>query len=182
MLSTKNIKKLRDQYIGPSFSLSYHEPLHIVKGKGQYLYASDGKQYLDAVNNISHVGHCHPRVLAALEEQNRLLNTNTRYLHDNIVTYAEELTNKLPAKLDICYFTNSGSESNDLALRMARNYTGSNQTIVITGAYHGHTKATIEVSPYKYDGPGGAGSPNFVHQIPMPDSYRGKYRLSLIHI
>ena len=178
MLNTENIKKLRDQYIGPSFSLSYHEPLHIVKGKGQYLYASDGKQYLDAVNNISHVGHCHPRVLAALEEQNRLLNTNTRYLHDNIVTYAEELTNKLPAKLDICYFTNSGSESNDLALRMARNYTGSNQTIVITGAYHGHTKATIEVSPYKYDGPGGAGSPNFVHQIPMPDSYRGKYRSS----
>ena len=178
MLSTKNIKKLRDQHIGPSFSLSYHEPLHIVKGKGQYLYASDGKQYLDAVNNISHVGHCHPRVLAALEEQNRLLNTNTRYLHDNIVTYAEELTNKLPAKLDICYFTNSGSESNDLALRMARNYTGSNQTIVLTGAYHGHTKATIEVSPYKYDGPGGAGSPNFVHQIPMPDSYRGKYRSS----
>jgi len=176
LLSTKNIKKLRDQYIGPSFSLSYHEPLHIVKGKGQYLYASDGKQYLDAVNNISHVGHCHPRVLAALDEQNRLLNTNTRYIHDNIVNYAEELTKKLPAKLDVCYFTNSGSESNDLALRMARNYTGSNQKIVIAGAYHGHTKATIEVSPYKFDGPGGAGSPDFVHQIPMPDPYRGKYR------
>ena len=115
MLNTENIKKLRDQYIGPSFSLSYHEPLHIVKGKGQYLYASDGRQYLDAVNNISHVGHCHPRVIAALDEQNRLLNTNTRYLHDNIVTYADELHNKLPAKLDVCYFTNSGSESNDLA-------------------------------------------------------------------
>ena len=176
MLNTNNIKKLRDQYIGPSFSLSYHEPLHIVKGKGQYLYASDGKQYLDAVNNISHVGHCHPRVIAALDEQNRLLNTNTRYLHDNIVTYADELTNKLPAKLDVCYFTNSGSESNDLALRMARNYTDSNQTIVIAGAYHGHTNATIEVSPYKFDGPGGTGSPDFVHQIPMPDSYRGKFR------
>ena len=176
MLNTENIKKLRDQYIGPSFSLSYHEPLHIVKGKGQYLYASDGKQYLDAVNNISHVGHCHPRVIAALDEQNRLLNTNTRYLHDNIVTYADELTNKLPAKLDVCYFTNSGSESNDLALRMARNYTDSNQTIVIAGAYHGHTNATIEVSPYKFDGQGGTGSPDFVHQIPMPDSYRGKFR------
>ena len=172
MLNTNNIKKLRDQYIGPSFSLSYHEPLHIVKGKGQYLYASDGKQYLDAVNNISHVGHCHPRVIAALDEQNRLLNTNTRYLHDNIVTYADELTNKLPAKLDVCYFTNSGSESNDLALRMARNYTDSNQTIVIAGAYHGHTNATIEVSPYKFDGPGGMGSPDFVHQIPMPYPYR----------
>ena len=176
MLSTENIKKLRYQYIGPSLSLSYHEPLHIVKGKGQYLYGSDGRQYLDAVNNISHVGHCHPCVLAALEEQNRLLNTNTRYLHDNIVTYAEELTNKLPAKLDVCYFTNSGSESNDLALRLARNYTGSNQTIVIAGAYHGHTNTTIEVSPYKFDGSGGTGSPDFVHQIPMPDPYRGKYR------
>ena len=176
MVSTKSIKKLRDQYIGPSFSLSYHEPLHIVKGKEQYLYASDGKQYLDAVNNISHVGHCHPRVLAALDDQTRLLNTNTRYLHNHIVTYAEELTNKLPAKLDVCYFTNSGSESNDLALRMARHYTDSNQTIVIAGGYHGHTNATIEVSPYKFDGPGGAGSPDFVHQIPMPDPYRGKYR------
>ncbi len=176
MLSTENIKKLRDQYIGPSFSLSYHEPLHIVKGKGQFLYASDGRQYLDAVNNISHVGHCHPRVIKALDEQNRLLNTNTRYLHDNIVTYADKLTNKLPAKLDVCYFTNSGSESNDLALRMARDYTDSNQTIVIAGAYHGHTNATIEVSPYKFDGPGGAGSPNFVYQIPMPDPYRGKFR------
>ena len=77
MLSIKNIKKLRGQYIGPSFSLSYDEPLHIVKGKGQYLYANDGKQYLDAVNNISHVGHCHPRVLADLDEQNRLFTTNT---------------------------------------------------------------------------------------------------------
>jgi 4-aminobutyrate aminotransferase-like enzyme len=84
LLSTKDIKKLRDQYIGPSFSLSYHEPLHIVKGKGQYLYDIDGKQYLDAVNNIQHVGHCHPKIVEAAEKQFKNLNTNTRYIDQTI--------------------------------------------------------------------------------------------------
>ncbi|MFL3027161.1 MAG: aminotransferase class III-fold pyridoxal phosphate-dependent enzyme [Candidatus Neomarinimicrobiota bacterium] len=176
MLSIKNIKKLRDQFISPSLSISYKDPLHIVRGKGQYLYDRNGTKYLDAINNISHVGHCHPKVIETLYEQSKTLNTNTRYLHENIVLYAQELINRLPAHLQVCYFTNSGSESNDLALRIARDYTNSNHTIVIEGAYHGHTSATIEVSPYKYDGPGGKGKATYIHPVPMPDAYRGSWR------
>jgi len=178
LLSIKNIKKLRDQFISPSLSISYTDPLHIVRGKGQYLYDRNGKKYLDGINNISHVGHCHPEVTKTLYKQSKTLNTNTRYLHENIVLYAQELISRLPSHLQVCFFTNSGSESNDLALRLARNYTNSNHTIVIEGAYHGHTAATIEVSPYKYDGPGGKGAAKFIHQVPMPDIYRGSWRAS----
>ena len=179
MLSIKKIKELRDQFISRSLSLSYKEPLHIVKGKSQYLYDQNGNKYLDAINNISHVGHCHPKVTKALLEQSKTLNTNTRYLHENIILYAQDLINRLPPHLQVCFFTNSGSESNDLALRLARNYTKSNHTIVIEGAYHGHTSATIEVSPYKYNGPGGNSEEKFIHEIPMPDPYRGLYKGNL---
>ncbi|MEA1881627.1 MAG: aminotransferase class III-fold pyridoxal phosphate-dependent enzyme [Candidatus Marinimicrobia bacterium] len=176
MLNRKQIFKLRQDHLGPSFSVSYREPLHIVKGEGQYLYDAHGKQYLDAVNNIQHVGHCHPKVVEAATRQYKKLNTNTRYLDEIIVNYARELTNKLPERLDVCFFTNSGSEANDLALRMARNYTKSKETIVLDSAYHGNLSSLIEISPYKHNGPGGSGAPDFVHTIPMPDSYRGKYR------
>ena len=176
MLTHKEILELRKQFIGPSFSISYREPLHILRAEGQYLFDDHGNRYLDAVNNISHVGHCHPRVIAAAEKQARLLNTNARYLHDSIVHYAQDLTGTFPDGLDVCYFTNSGSESNDLALRMARLFTGSRESIVLNGAYHGHTAALIEISPYKFDGPAGAGAPEYVHVIPMPDPYRGRFR------
>jgi 4-aminobutyrate aminotransferase-like enzyme len=178
LLSAKNIKELRDKFVSPSLSISYRDPLHIVRGKGQYLYDMDGKKYLDGINNISHVGHCHPEVTKTLYKQTKTLNTNTRYLHENIVLYAQELTSRLPEHLQVCFFTNSGSESNDLALRLARDYTNSKHTIVIQGAYHGHTSATIEVSPYKYDGPGGRGAAKFIHEVPMPDSYRGSWKTS----
>jgi len=172
----KHILDLRHTFLAPSLSISYKDHLHIVRGRGQYLYDDKGKQYLDAVNNIQHVGHCHPAVIEAVKEQYRKLNTNTRYLDDMIVEYARELTSYLPEGLDVCYFTNSGSESNDLALRLARHFTQSKETIVLEGAYHGHTLALIEISPYKFDGPGGSGAPDFVHTIPMPDPFRGKYR------
>lgn len=176
-MSTHNqIQELRKQYLSPSLSLSYNEPIHMVRGKGQYLYDNDGKRYLDAVNNIQHVGHCHPKVVSAAKKQNALLNTNTRYLDETIVRYAKLLTNKLPDGLDVCFFTNSGSESNDLALRIARCITGSKETIVLDGAYHGHLSSLIEISPYKHNAVGGSGPPNFVHSIPLPDSFRGIYR------
>jgi len=176
MSDHKKILELRTQYLSPSLSLSYEDPIHIVRGEGQYLYDAEGLRYLDAVNNIQHVGHCHPKVVSAAMEQNALLNTNTRYLDETIVRYAKLLTKKLPDGLDVCFFTNSGSESNDLALRIARCITGSKETIVIDGAYHGHLSSLIEISPYKHNAPGGEGPPDFVYSIPLPDSFRGIYR------
>ena len=176
MIKKSILQKLRQDYLSPSLRLSYEEPLHIVKGVAQYLYDKDGKKYLDAINNIQHVGHCHPRIIEAAYIQSKKLNTNTRYLDEVIVNYAKAITSKLPNDLNICFFTNSGSESNDLALRLARNYTFNPETIVLDGAYHGHLISLIEISPYKYNSPGGSGRPDFVHAIPMPDSFRGKYR------
>ena len=176
MSDHKKILELRKQYLSPSLSLSYEDPIHIVRGEGQYLYDAEGLRYLDAVNNIQHVGHCHPKVVSAAMEQNALLNTNTRYLDETIVRYAKLLTKKLPDGLDVCFFTNSGSESNDLALRIARCITGSKETIVLDGAYHGHLSSLIEISPYKHNAPGGEGPPDFVYSIPLPDSFRGIYR------
>ncbi|RPH03545.1 MAG: aminotransferase class III-fold pyridoxal phosphate-dependent enzyme [bacterium TMED46] len=171
-----SLADLRDSYLSPSFSLSYKNPLHIVRGKGQYLYDFEGIKYLDGINNIQHVGHSHPKVIKAANTQFKLLNTNTRYLDETILNYARSLTKKLPKGLNKFFFTNSGSESNDLALRLARKYTNSLETIVLEGAYHGHLISLIEISPYKYNGPGGDGPPDHVHPVPMPDPFRGKYR------
>jgi 4-aminobutyrate aminotransferase-like enzyme len=105
-----------------------------------------------------------------------VLNTNTRYLHERLVAYAERLCATLPAPLRVCYLVNSGSEANELALRLARAATGSRETIVVDVGYHGNTNAIIEISPYKFNGPGGSGAPPHVHVVPMPDLYRGLYR------
>tara|TARA_B110000014_G_C20125824_1_gene599612 strand:+ start:2239 stop:3519 length:1281 start_codon:yes stop_codon:yes gene_type:complete len=176
MLDHKEILELRSKHLGPSLSLSYDEPLHIVHGKGQYLFDAKGNRYLDCVNNIQHVGHCHPKVVKAAQEQYKKLNTNTRYLDETIVNYAKNITSTLPDGLEVCFFANSGSEANDLALRMIRQFTGDKTTIVLDGAYHGNLFSLIEISPYKHNGPGGNGAPNFVYTIPIPDSFRGKYR------
>ncbi len=166
----------RRQRIGYNLSISYREPLKIVRGLGVHLYDDAGQPYLDCVNNVAHVGHCHPQVVAAGQRQMGVLNTNTRYLHDSINRYAERLAGTLPAPLRVCYFVNSGSEANDLALRLARAATGQFDMITLDVAYHGHTQALIEVSPYKHDGPGGRGAPPFVQTVIMPDPYRGLYR------
>ena len=176
MLDRNQILQLRQKYLSPSLSLSYDTPLHIVRAKGQYLYDANGKRYLDAVNNIQHVGHCHPMVVDAARKQYGILNTNTRYLDENVVSYAKDLTSYLSDDLNVCFFTNSGSESNDLALRLARNKTQSKDTIVLDGAYHGHVSSLIDISPYKHNSKGGSGPPSYVHTLPMPDPFRGKYR------
>jgi 4-aminobutyrate aminotransferase-like enzyme/Ser/Thr protein kinase RdoA (MazF antagonist) len=166
----------RQERLGRNLSLSYRTPLHIVRGRAQYLYDSLGHRYLDCVNNVAHVGHAHPRVVEAIARQSRVLNTNTRYLHETILRYAERLGAMLPDPLTICYIVNSGSEANDVALRMARAATGADDIIVLKGAYHGHTAALIDASPYKHDGPGGRGAPPHVNAVVMPDDYRGPYR------
>jgi len=168
----------RKQLVGGSLRLSYENPLKIVRGFGVWLFDETGRAFLDMYNNVPLVGHSHPRVVAAIQDQAALLNTNTRYLHDGIVEYAERLTGLLPETLRTCFFVNSGSEANDLALRMARTHTGRNDIIVLENAYHGHTSALIDVSPYKFGGKGGSGRKPFVHMAPMPDDYRGRYRRS----
>ena len=171
-----NILTLRKKFLSPSLSLSYDKPIHITRGEGQYLYDVDGKRYLDAVNNIQHVGHCHPKIVEAAHEQNELLNVNTRYLDEKIIHYAQSLTEKLPDGLDVCFFTNSGSESNDLAIRIARSISNSKETIVLDSAYHGHLSSLIDLSPYKHNSIGGSGPPDFVYTVPLPDTFRGMYR------
>ena len=175
-LSIEEIRKEREEHVGKSLSISYQKPLKIVRGSMQYLYDEEGRAYLDAVNNVSHVGHCHPRVVRAGQEQMAVLNTNTRYLHDNLVRYAQRLCETLPEPLRVCYFVCSGSEANELALRLARTHTLRKDLIVVDVAYHGNTTSLIEISPYKFEGPGGAGAPSYVHKVPMPDIYRGEYR------
>ncbi len=169
----RDLLAARQQQLGPSLSVSYQRPLHIVRGVGATLYDETGRPYLDCVNNVCHVGHTHPRVVAAASRQMATLNTNTRYLHPNIIAYAERLTALMPDSLSVCFFVNSGSEANDLALRLARTHTGEQDVIALDGAYHGHTQSLIEISPYKHDGPGGSGPPDYVHPVPMPDTYRG---------
>jgi 4-aminobutyrate aminotransferase-like enzyme len=166
----------RRSRLGRNLSVSYRHPLKIVRGWRQYLYDETGRAYLDVYNNVPLVGHSHPHVVRAAQEQLALLNTNTRYLHDNVVRYAERLTALLPEPLQVCVFLNSGSEANELALRMARAHTGRKDVIVLEHAYHGHTTTLVDVSPYKFQGPGGGGKRRWVHVAPLPDVYRGPYR------
>jgi len=168
----------RRERLGRNLSVSYRKPLQIVRGWMQWLYDETGRAYLDAYNNVPLVGHSHPRVVRAVQEQIALLNTNTRYLHDTVVRYAGRLTSLLPEPLRICYFLNSGSEANELALRLARAHTGRDDVIVLENAYHGHTTTLVDVSPYKFDGPGGRGRKPWVHVAPIPDDFRGRYRRS----
>jgi 4-aminobutyrate aminotransferase-like enzyme/Ser/Thr protein kinase RdoA (MazF antagonist) len=158
--------------VGPSLSVSYRKPLHIVRGYLQQLWDADGRIYLDAINNVPHVGHCHPRVVQAVARQAALLATNTRYLYSVMADYAERLTALLPEPLRVCYLVNSGSEANELALRLARAATGRRGVVAVAGAYHGNTTTLIEVSEYKFAGPGGAGRAAHVQVAPMPDPYR----------
>lgn len=162
----------RNKLLGRNLSVAYRNPVKIVRGEMQYLYDDEGRRYLDAYNNVAHVGHCHPRVVAAGVEQMRTLNTNTRYLHDLILQYAEQLTATLPAPLSVCYFVNSGSEANELALRLARARTKARDLIVLEHAYHGNTTTLIDISPYKHDGPGGSGPPEWVHKVPLHESQK----------
>jgi 4-aminobutyrate aminotransferase-like enzyme/Ser/Thr protein kinase RdoA (MazF antagonist) len=168
--------RARRAVLGKNLSISYERPLKIVRGWMQYLYDDTGLAFLDVYNNVPLVGHSHPRGVRAVQEQIALLNTNTRYLHDNVNSYAERLTRLLPEPLRVCYLVNSGSEANELALRLVRAHTGREDVIVLEHAYHGHTNTLIDISPFKFDGPGGRGRKPWVHIAPIPDDYRGPYR------
>lgn len=170
------LKKERKAIVGANLSISYKNNLKIIKGALQYLYDDKGDTYIDCVNNVSHVGHCHPVVVRAMQKQLAKLNTNTRYLHDSLVNYAKLITASLPPKLKVCYFCNSGSEANDLAIRISRHFTRQKDVIVLDHAYHGTSTVAMELSPYKFDGKGGSGQQPYIHKGMNPDLYRGNYR------
>ncbi len=174
--SRSALRRRRRTALNPALSLSYRQPLKIDRGFLHHLYDEAGQAYLDCVNNVAQLGHSHPRIVRAAQDQMALLNTNTRYLHDTIVDYAEALTATLPAPLSVCFFVNSGSEANELALRLATAYTKGSDFIVIDQAYHGHTSALIDISPYKFKGPGGRGKSAHVQVAEMPDGFRGPCR------
>lgn len=166
----------RLQFVGRNLSIGYDKHLKIVKGAFQYLYDDCGNTFIDCVNNVSHIGHCHPVVVEAMQQQVATLNTNTRYLHDGIVEYAKRLLKTLPSNLKVCYFTNSGSEANDLAIRISRHFTKQQDVIVLDHAYHGTSTVAMELSPYKFDSPGGSGQKPYIHKLLNPDLYRGPYK------
>ncbi len=160
----------RFKTLGKHSPLFYDEPLQLVKGEGVWVWDANGKRYLDVYNNVPHVGHCHPRVVDALCQQAATLNTHTRYLHENIVNYAERLTSLFDDSLNAAMFMCTGSEANEQALRMARHHTGKQGIIVTNSAYHGNTEAVAELgTEFMPD----AASTHRVKSIPVPDSYRG---------
>ena len=172
--SLQSLLERRRQRLGPSLELSYDNPLHVVRGEGVWLIDAGGRSLLDAYNNVPSVGHCHPAVVQALARQAATLNTNTRYIYESVLEYADRLTATMPADLSVCMFVCSGSEANDLAWRLAKAHTGNSGGIVMENAYHGTTDAVYELSPAEH----GEGRPlaEFVATVPAPDGYRGKFR------
>ncbi len=162
--------------LGTGLSIAYDRPLHLVRGWRQFLVDVDGRTFLDLYNNVPHVGHSHPAVVEAANRQRALLDTNTRYLHETILDYADALVDRMPAPLEVVWFLNSASEANELALRLARAATGRRGVVVQSGGYHGHTTTLVAASPYKFDGPGGEGRADWVEVVPAPDDYRGPHR------
>jgi len=175
-LSNDELIHYRKKHLGKSLSLQYKVPIKMVRGAGQYLIDQFGRKYLDTVNNVAHVGHEHYSVVKAGQEQMALINTNSRYLHENINELAKELIETLPLELNVLHFVNSGTEANELAIRMVKAATGERDVIASEVGYHGNANMCIDISSYKFDGKGGKGAPEHTHIIPLPDSFRGKYR------
>ncbi|WP_029057251.1 aminotransferase class III-fold pyridoxal phosphate-dependent enzyme [Stappia stellulata] len=170
--SHAEIVEMRRELLLPNLSISYDRPIKFVRGEGVWLVDDGGRAYLDCFNNVCHIGHAHPVVVEAMSKQAATLNTNTRYLHDNIVAYAERLTATLPNDLTVAGFVNSGSEANSLALRLMRAHTGRENAIVLDWSYHGTTQELVDISPYKFRRKGGLGQKPHVHVAAVPDSYR----------
>ena len=174
--SIPEILEDRKKLMSGNLSVSYSQaPLKIVRGYMQYLYDAEGRKYLDMANNVAHVGHQHPRVVKAAQEQIAVLNTNTRYLHDNIVKFSKAILKTLPDPLAVVYCVNSGSEANELAMRLATTYTKKKDILALEVGYHGNSQACVDISSYKFDSPGGEGKKDHIHIVPIPDPFRGKY-------
>ncbi|SMD42958.1 hydroxylysine kinase /5-phosphonooxy-L-lysine phospho-lyase apoenzyme [Aquiflexum balticum DSM 16537] len=175
VLSLEDSLIYRNQYLSSILSVSYNNPIKMERAAFQYMYDAYGNTFLDAYNNIPHVGHSHPKVVEAGQRQMAKLNTNTRYLYDLLPEYAEKLFAKFPSSLNRVFFVNSGSAASDLAVRMAKWHTQREGIAVVEHGYHGNTQISIDISDYKFNNPKGQGKKENILKVPIPDAYRGKY-------
>jgi 4-aminobutyrate aminotransferase-like enzyme len=175
-LQKNEILAQRKASFGSNLRLSYDEPAMFLRGWKTHLFDEWGRPYLDAYNNVPHVGHSHPRIRNAALEQLKKLNSNTRYLHPKQSDLAESILSKLPETFKVCYFVNSGSEANELALRLAREHTKAKGMITMDHGYFGNTTGAIDISAYKFNKPGGVGQPDWLELVEIPDDYRGTYK------
>ena len=166
----------RREHFAANLRLSYRDPCLFLRGWKHYLFDEWGRPYLDAYNNVPHVGHAHPRLQAIASDQLARLNSNTRYLHPAQREFAEALLAKMPPHLTHVFFVNSGSEGNELALRLARTHTGGKDMVTPDHGYHGNTTGAYAVSAYKFNKPGGGGRAEWVQVVPVADTYRGEHR------
>lgn len=173
--SIDDLLKRRKSSLGKNLSISYKNPLFIERAYRQYLYDHTGRRFLDTVNNVAHIGHQHPEVIKAQQKQINLLNTNTRYLYPQLMEFAEKLKSFLHPSLNTVYVVNSGSEANELAVRMAKANRYTENMLVYQHGYHGNTQSLVHLSSYKFDRKGGKGAPPTTHVLPMPDVFRGKH-------
>ncbi|PVA10046.1 peptidase M23 [Pelagivirga sediminicola] len=170
------VLEMRQQHFGSNLKLSYTDPVMLLRGWRHHMFDDWGRPYLDAYNNVPHVGHAHPRIQAVVADQLLRMNSNTRYLHPTQAEFAEKLLSKMPPHLSVCYFVNSGSEANELALRLARAATGGRGIVTPNHGYHGNTTGAIDISAYKFNAKGGIGRPDHVALVDLPDDYRGPHR------
>lgn len=174
--SKADVLASRKAQFGDNLKLSYSDPIMLVRGWQHHLFDEWGRPYLDAYNNVPHVGHAHPRIQAVAADQLRRINSNTRYLHPAQTAFADKLLSKMPAPLEVCFFVNSGSEANELALRLLRANTGAKGMITPDHGYHGHTTGAIDLSAYKFNAKGGVGPSDWVELVEVADDYRGSFR------
>ncbi|WP_433272316.1 aminotransferase class III-fold pyridoxal phosphate-dependent enzyme [Actinosynnema sp. CS-041913] len=170
--STERTLAARRKHLPHTHPTYFSAPITMVRARDCRFYDEHGRGYLDALNNVTLLGHGHPRLVEAASRQLRRLNTNSRFVYEVLTEYAEALTATLPDGLDVVYFLNSGSEANDLALRMSRYLTGRDDVVIIDDAYHGYTATVADVSPSRYKH---YGKPDTTHPTPVPDRYRGEY-------
>ncbi|MBK7830970.1 MAG: aminotransferase class III-fold pyridoxal phosphate-dependent enzyme [Gemmatimonadetes bacterium] len=175
-LDEEHIRHERGAHFASNLKLSYREPLLFVRGWKHYLFDEWGRVHLDAYNNVPHVGHAHPRLVAIAADQLARMNSNTRYLHPAQVEFAETLLAHMPPHLTHVFFVNSGSEGNELALRLARTHTGGKDMVTPDHGYHGNTTGAYDLSAYKFNKPNGGGCPEWVQLVPVADTYRGEHR------
>ena len=166
----------RQEYFGRNLSIAYDNPVMLVRGWQHHMFDEWGRPYLDAYNNVPHVGHAHPRIQRIVTKQMGRINSNTRYLHPAQTAFAKKILSKLPSNLDTCFFVNSGSEANELALRLVRAHTGLKGIVTLNHGYHGNTTGAVDISAYKFNAREGVRQADWVELIELPDDYRGQFK------